>query len=369
MGTKGGLAMKLGIRLEPRAQSSRWLRHTSPLIALGLTLVFGLALFAALGHNPLIALHTFFIRPVSSLYGLAELAIKAAPLLLCATGLAIGFRGNVWNIGAEGQLTMGAIAGGGTALAFYGHEGPWLLPLMVVMGGLGGMAWGAIPAFLKVRFNANEILTSLMLTYVAVLVLGYLVHGPWRDPQGFNFPETRIFAEEAMLPVLLAGTRLHLGAVFALLAVVGGWVLMMRTFTGFQIHVVGQAVAAANYAGYSRNRVVWLSFLIGGALAGLAGLGEVAGPMGQLNPTVSPGYGFAAIIVAFLGRLHPLGVLAASLLMALMFLGGESLQMNLNLPLAITGVFQGMLLFFVLASDVFIRYRLRFAAAVPRAAA
>lgn len=361
--------MKLGLKLEPRAQSSRWLRYASPLIALGLTLLFGLVLFALLGQNPLVALHTFFIRPLSSLYGFAELGIKAAPLLLCATGLAIGFRGNVWNIGAEGQLTMGAIAGGGVALAFYGDEGPWLLPLMIVGGGLGGMAWGAIPAFLKTRFNANEILTSLMLTYVAVQILGYLVHGPWRDPQGFNFPETRVFGDDAMLPVLLAGTRLHLGVIFAVLAAVGGWVLMMRTFAGFQIKVVGQAAAAANYAGYSRTRVVWLSFLISGGLAGLAGLGEVAGPMGQLNPTISPGYGFAAIIVAFLGRLHPLGVVLASLLMALMYLGGESLQMNLHLPLAITGVFQGMLLFFVLASDVFIRYRLRFGTAGPKAMA
>ena len=354
------------LKLEPRALPSVWLRYCSPLIALVLTLVSGMVLFSALGQNPLVALYTFFIRPIDNLYGLSELTIKAAPLLLCAVGLTVGFRGNVWNIGAEGQLTMGAICGGGLALAFYGDEGPWLLPLMIVGGAVGGMAWGAIPAFLKTRFNANEILTSLMLTYVAIQLLGYLVHGPWRDPEGYNFPETRLFADQALLPILLEGTRMHFGVVLALLAAVAGWILLSRTFAGFQIKVVGQALAAANYAGYSRTRVIWMSFLIGGGCAGIAGLGEVAGPIGQLHPVISPGYGFAAIIVAFLGRLHPLGVVLASLLMALTYLGGESLQMNLNLPLAITGVFQGMLLFFVLASDVFIRYRIRVGRAVAR---
>lgn len=346
------------LRLEPRLAPSVGLRYGSPVIALALTMVLGAILFAALGRDPLEALYTFFVRPVSTLYGLSELVIKATPLLLCAVGLAVGFRGNVWNIGAEGQLTVGAIFGGGVALAFYGNEGPWLLPLMIVAGGIGGMLYGAIPAFLKVRFNANEILTSLMLTYVAIQVLGYLVHGPWRDPEGYNFPETRLFGDDALLPILIEGTRLHGGVVLALIATVGCWILVSRTFAGFQLRVVGQAIEAANYAGFSRNRVIWISFLVSGGLAGLAGLGEVAGPIGQLTPTISPGYGFAAIIVAFLGRLHPLGVLLASLLMALTYLGGESLQMNLNLPLAITGVFQGLLLFLVLASDVFIRYRL-----------
>lgn len=347
------------LRLEPRPLRSRRMLYASPLIAAGLTLLGGIVLFGALGQDPLAALYTFFIRPLDSAYGLSELLLKATPLVLIAVGLAIGFRGGVWNIGAEGQLTAGAIFGGGLALAFWGEEGPWLLPAMVVAGAAGGMLWGAIPAFLKTRFNANEILTSLMLTYVAIQVLGYLVHGPWRDPEGYNFPESRMFGEQALMPLLIEGTRLHAGTLLALVAVAGGWILMGGTFLGFQIKVVGQAPAAAAYAGYSRSRVIWVSFLVSGGLAGIAGLAEVAGPMGQLNPTISPGYGFAAIIVAFLGRLHPFGILLAGLLMALMYLGGEALQMELNLPLAVTGVFQGMLLFFVLASDVLIRYRFR----------
>lgn len=350
------------LKLEPRTKSSKWLQFASPLIAAALTIITAFILFGALGKNPLVALYTFAILPLTSLYGLGELLVKALPLLLCALGLSVGFRGNVWNIGAEGQLTLGAIAGGGVALWAHGNEGLWLLPAMVIAGGLGGMAFGAIPAFLKSRFNANEILTSLMLTYVSIQLLGYLVHGPWRDPDGFNFPETRMFHEVyGIFPVLVEGTRLHLGVALGLAAMAGVWILMARTFTGFQIEVGGQAPQAAAYAGYSQKRVVWLSFLIGGGLAGLAGVGEVAGTIGQLQPTISPGYGFAAIIVAFLGRLHPFGVLIASLLMSLMYIGGESLQMNLNLPLAVTGVFQGLLLFFVLGSDVLIRYRIRFA--------
>jgi simple sugar transport system permease protein len=319
------------------------MQYASPVIAALLTIVSGVILFGALGTDPGLALYTFFIDPLTSAYGVGEWAIKATPLMLCAIGLSIGFRGNVWNIGAEGQLTMGAICGGGVALAFYGSEGPWLLPLMIIVGGIGGMAWGSIPAFLKNRFNANEILTSLMLTYVAIQFLGYLVHGPWIDPEGFNFPETRVFHEYGWMPLLVEDTRFHAGVVLALIAV----------------GVVGQAPAAAAYAGYSQKRVVMLSFLIGGGLAGIAGITEVSGTIQQLQPIISPGYGFAAIIVAFLGRLHPVGVLLASLLMSLMYLGGESLQMNLNLPLAVTGVFQGMLLFYVLGSDVLIRYRIR----------
>ena len=347
------------LRLEPRALPSRWIAATSPLLAAVLTVVGGLILFAALGYDPVAALHIFFISPVESAYGLSELAVKATPLLLCAIGLAVGFRGKVWNIGAEGQLTMGALAGGGLALAFPESESDLLLPAMVVAGALGGMAWAAIPALLKTRFNANEILTSLMLTYVAIQILSYLVHGPWRDPAGYNFPESRQFQPASTMPILLESTRLHLGTVIALIAVGLGWLLVERSFTGFQIKVVGLAAPAADYAGFSQSRVVWVGFLAGGALSGIAGLAEVAGPIGQLNPSISPGYGFAAIIVAFLGRLHPVGILVASFLMALLYLGGEAAQIKLGLPVAVTGVFQGMLLFFLLGTDVLIRYRVR----------
>ncbi|EKV30737.1 putative permease from ABC transporter [Caenispirillum salinarum AK4] len=345
--------------LELRSHTPRSILYLTPVIAALLTAFSGGVLFAALGYPPLEALYAFFIQPLTSLNGLAEIGVKATPLVLIGIGLSIGFRGNVWNIGAEGQLTLGAICGGAVALAFYDVEGVWLLPLMVIAGTLGGMAWGAIPALLKTRFNASEILVSLMLTYVATLFLSYLVHGPLMDPEGFNFPQSRLFHDSALLPTLIPFTRLHLGAAIALFIVVAGWFVMARTLIGFQVKVIGLTPAAGGYAGFSQKKVVWMAFLTSGGLAGMAGLFEVAGPIGQLSPSVSPGYGFTAIIVAFLGRLHPVGILLAGLLMALSYLGGEVVQIELGLPLAITGVFQGMLLFFLLGADLFTRYRLR----------
>lgn len=347
------------LRLEKRAKPARAMVWLSPLLAAVLSVIGGAVVFALLGHDPLVALRTLFIEPLSSVYGLAELGLKATPLLLCALGIAIGVRANVWNIGAEGQLTVGAIAGGGLALAFGGEGGWWLLPAMLVAGALGGMVWGGIAAFLRTRFNAHEILTTLMLTYVSVQLLGWLVHGPWQDPEGFNFPQTRMFAADATMPVLIEGMRLNAGALLGLVAVPFAWVLLGRTVVGFQIRTVGLAPAAARYAGFSEKRTVWFCLLVSGGLAGIAGICEAAGPIGQLQPIISPGYGFAAIIVAFLGRLHPLGILFASLLMALLYLGGEQLQMSLQLPLAATGVIQGMLLFFLLGCDVFIGFRVR----------
>lgn len=349
----------MSLKLEPRRGISWPMLWLTPVIAVLLTVAAGFLLFLFMGYEPFRALRSFFISPLLTGYGLAELAVKAAPLIIIATGLAIGFRANVWNIGAEGQLTMGAVAGGGIALATWGQEGSWILPAMMLAGILGGMAWAAIPAFLKARFEVSEILTSLMLTYVATLFLSILVYGPWKDPEGYGFPQSRMFTDAAVVPVLLEGTRLHLGAVIALFVAVGAWVLMARSIIGFQIQVVGQAPAAARYAGFARRRIIWLCLLLSGALAGLAGLIEVAGPIGQIIPNLTPGYGFTAIIVAFLGRLHPLGIIPAGLLVALSYIGGENAQVEVGVPQGATGLFQGLLLFFLLASDFLVRYRLR----------
>ncbi|MGO1117602.1 ABC transporter permease [Rhodovibrionaceae bacterium A322] len=345
--------------------------YLAPLLAVLLTLLGGSLLFAFLGFNPLDALYAFFVEPLSTVWGVTEWALKATPLALIAVGLAIGFRANVWNIGAEGQLTFGGIFGGGVALWAYDAvpdaSGWWLVPLMLLAGVIGGALWASIPALLKTRFNANEILTSLMLTYVATLSLSYLVHGPWRDPDGFNFPESRIFQDSALLPILIENTRLNWGFILALVLVLLCWLLLSRSFVGFQVRVVGLSPRAASYAGFSQKKLTWFCLLLSGGLAGLAGIMEVAGPIGQLQSTISPGYGFTAIIVAFLGRLHPLGIIFAAALMALSYLGGEAAQISLGLPLAVTGVFQGMLLFFLLATDVLILYRLRWVGLAGRA--
>ncbi len=356
------------LRLEARPEPSRLAKWLSPLVASLAVLLIGLVLFTALGRDPWFALYTFFIDPIDTPYDVAELMLKASPIMLCAVGLAVGYRANVWNIGAEGQLIMGAIFGGGVALLFHGEESMFILPAMLVAGLAGGMLWAAIPAFLRIRCNANEILVSLMLVYVASLVLSLLVHGAWRDPEGFNFPQSKMFTDSALLPNLLPETRLNVGLLLSLAVVAAGWVFLRKSLAGYQMRVAGLAPAAANYAGISSSRTVWLGMLISGGCAGIAGVGEVAGPIGQLLPVVSPGYGFAAIIVAFVGRLHPVGIFFASLLMSLLYLGGEAAQMKLALPSSVTGLFQGTLLLFLLASDVFIHYRLRVVRTVARTA-
>jgi general nucleoside transport system permease protein len=347
------------LRLEPRPEPSATMRATTPFLAIVLTMLTGAALFVSLGRNPTQALTLIFIAPLSSIAGWAELLVKATPLILMATGLAIGFRANIWNIGAEGQFTIGAITGGSVALWAFPGGGPLLLPLMALAGIAGGMVWAAIPALLRIRYNANEILVSLMLVYVAVLLLSVLVHGPLRDPGSFNFPESRLFQADATLPVLITGTRAHMGFLVALIAVACAYIALGRHMFGFRATVLGQAPAAAKFAGISEARMVGACFMISGGLAGLAGLIEAAGPVGQLVPSIPVGYGFTAIIVAFLGRLNPLGIVLAGFVMALTYLGGERAQIAMSLPSATIAVFQGALLFFLLATDVLVHYRVR----------
>ncbi len=347
------------LKLEPRPQASRWWSYGSPLLALAITVLIGIALFAALGKDPVRGLQMFFWEPLKSSYALGELMVKATPLLLIALGLAVCFRSNVWNIGAEGQFVMGAIAAGGVALLADQTTGAWIMPVVLLAGVLGGMVWAGLVALLRDRFNANEILVSLMLVYVAILVLGYLVFGPWKDPAGYNFPQTRTFEKVAQIPRLMAGSRMNIGLPLALAAAAALWVFLFRTRAGFALLVGGLAPAAARYAGFSSRRALWTALLISGGAAGLAGALEVAGPIGQLTPYVPAGYGFAAIIVAFVGRLHPVGMVFSAILMSMFYIGGELAQSRLGLPKSLTGVFQGLLLFTLLACDTLIAYRVR----------
>ncbi len=351
------------LRLEARQEPSPIMGYLSPLLAVLLTLIGGLLLFYALGKDPIEGFKIFFINPVRDIYGVSELLLKATPLMLIAVGLAVGFRANIWNIGAEGQYIMGGVAASAIALYFHGVESALIIPAMVIAGALGGGAWAAIPAFLKTRFNTNEILVSLMLVYVAQLAVSWLVHGPMIDPDGFNFPQTKMFEDSALLSMLIEGTRLNTAFLFALAALLVGYVFMNRSFLGFQMQVAGEAESAARYAGFSAKRMIWIGLLTGGGMAGIAGMSEVAGPMGQLTDHVSNNYGFAAIIVAFVARLNPIGIFFASLLMALLYLGGEQAQQYMNLPSSISKVFQGMLLMFLLGADVLINYRLRWRSA------
>lgn len=347
------------IRLEARAAPAAFMRIATPVLAIVLTVLTGLLIFALLGKDPARGFEVFFINPLKTTYGISEWLLKATPLALCAAGLAVGFRASVWNIGAEGQFILGAI--GATIVALYAGTMPVVtLVLMVLAGALAGAGWAAIPAFLKTRFNASEILVSLMLVYVAELLVSWLVFGPLRDPMGFNFPQTVMFEPAALLPILVPGTRLNLVLGLVVVVLLATYVLIFKTHLGFKMRVAGESPNAARYAGIPAKAMVWLGLLIGGGCAGLAGMAEVAGPMGQLTDKVASGYGFAAIIVAFVGRLHPLGIALASLLMALFFIGGEQAQQYLGVPGSISKVFQGLLLFYLLATDVLIGYRIRF---------
>ncbi|MGZ5853465.1 MAG: ABC transporter permease [Xanthobacteraceae bacterium] len=348
--------------LERRAERSTVAAIASPLIAIVLTVVTMTVVFALLGKNPAQVLYVYFLEPLTDPYSLQEIVVKATPLVLIAVGLSLCYIANVWNIGAEGQLLIGAVCGSWLAVKTQGTDaGPWVLWGMLGLGALGGALYALIPAICRVKFGASEILTSLMLVYVADLLLDYLVRGPWRDPKGYNFPTTAEFDPVATVTILLEGTRVHLGAIFALIVVAVAWIMLRRTIQGFEIRVVGAAPRAARFAGFSANRLTILTFAVSGALAGLAGIIEVAGPVGHLQPGVSPGYGFTAIIVAFLGRLNPIGILLAGLFLALTFIGGEQAQIAIKLPLDVTRVCQGILLFYVLACDSLILYRIRFA--------
>ncbi|MEM6985121.1 MAG: ABC transporter permease [Pseudomonadota bacterium] len=349
----------LDLRLEPRTRHSTLASFAVSAIAVGLTLIGGSIVFAFYGISPVEGFHAFLIEPLTSRYGVGEILLKMGPLLLIAQGLAIGFRARVWNIGAEGQLILGAIAGGWLAIATDGSESPWILPSMVILGAFAGMAWAAIAAYLRTAFNANEILVTFMLSSIALQLLYYLVTGPLRDPMGFNFPQSILFSDAALFGVLLEDTRTNTAVLIAITATLAAWLFMQRSLWGYKLVVGGVSPAAARYAGFSETRAVWISLLVGGAAAGIAGVAEVAGSIGMLQRNISPGYGFAAITVAFLGALHPIGIVFSSALMALIYVGGDFARLSVGLPSAVTHILQGMLLLFYLASAVLLNHRLR----------
>ncbi len=348
------------VELVKRPQHSNFYMLMSPFIAFGLTLVFGALIFLALGKNPFTGLYFYFIDPLSQVWSLHELAIKAGPLIMIAAGLCVCYRSNNWNIGAEGQFIVGAIFGSMIPILMPGFQTVLTLPLMLIMAMVGGAIYAGIPALLKARYNANEILTSLMLVYVAQLLLDWLVRGVWRDPQGFAFPGSVRFPPAATLPEMIPSQGdAHYGFLLALVAAIAVWFFLAKTLKGFEVSVLGLSPRAGKFAGFSASAMVFFSFMLSGALAGLAGISEVSGAIGQLREVISPGYGFAAIIVAFLGRLNPLGTIAAGLLLALTYLGGEAAQISLGISDKVVRVFQGMLLFFVLGCDTLVHYKIR----------
>ena len=346
-------------RLEKRREPSQVMLYATPVAAVVLTMIIGTVIFSLMGYDGLGAVREIFLTPLTNSYKWQDLGVKAAPLIIIGVGLSIAYRANVWNIGAEGQYIMGGLAATGVALATYSLSGWWILPLMILAGVGGGALYASIPALLRTRLGVNEILTSLMLTYASVQLIYYLVRAPWKDPMGMGQPQTRIFAEAARLPFIIPGTIVHLGVPIAIIVALAAWFIMSRSVFGYQMKVVGAAPHAARYGGFSEHKTIWLALLVSGALAGLAGALEVAGPFQRMSPAFPTNYGFTAIIVAFLGRLNPLGVVIAGIVLAITFVGGEVAQTTMRLPNAATGLFQSMMLFFLLAGDILIRYRIK----------
>jgi simple sugar transport system permease protein len=355
------------LRLEKRQQPSRLMVVVTPIASVLLTMLIGVVFFDAIGIDGQRAVMDIFVSPLLLSYKWQDVAVKAAPLIIIALGLSIGNRANVWNIGAEGQYIIGALAAAGVGIAAGGAGGGAIITLMILAGMAGGTAWASVPALLRNRFGVNEILSSLMLTYVALQVLGYLVGGPWKDPNGRNFPATAPLTPEQSLPILFPGTTVHLGIAIAVILPFLFWALMARSVFGYQIRVVGSAPNAARHGGFDSKQTIWMAMLIGGGMAGLAGALEFTGALKAINLGFPSGYGFTAIIVSFLGRLHPIGCLIAGIVLAVTFVGGQVAQTTVHIPNATAGIFQAMMLFFILASDIFVRYRLRIVRA-PRVA-
>ncbi|MDP5253801.1 MULTISPECIES: ABC transporter permease [unclassified Vibrio] len=349
------------LKVEPRRESGKLMSWLSPFIAITFTMLVSSVMFSLLGVDPLRAFEVFLIMPLSDSYNLGELMVKAAPLMLCATGLAICYRANIWNIGAEGQLLIGAVVCSYFAVQA-SEDSAWFTSGLILLSGvIAGAFWAAIPTVLERYFNTNMILSTIMLNYVGLYTLLWAVHGPLADPQGFGFPESTMFADAILLPLIGDEGRASISIIIAIVIALIAGVTLFNTLPGFVLRVYGEEKAAARYAGFSSNKVVWGVMLFAGALAGLAGAAEVMGPIGQLIPSVSPGYGYAAIIVAYLGRLNPFGIILSALFMGCLYMGSDLAQIELGVPTAITGLFQGVLLFFMLAADFLIHYKISFA--------
>ena len=348
------------VQLVRRDTASRAAMIGAPILALAMACFASLILFSLLGKPAGTSLYALLLKPFLSWYSFSEVLLKMAPLLLIAQGLAIGFRANVFNIGAEGQFIVGAVCA--SALPVYYPDGafPLMLPAMIVAGAVGGMVYAMIAAGLRTRYGASEILVTLMLSLIAVQILNYLLLGPWKDPRGFNFPQSVMFPDNALLPLLFEGTRTNISLLFALGASVLAHFLMQNHFRGYQLRTAGLAPRAALYAGFSAPRMIWLSLALGGLAAGIAGASEVAGPLGQLQRSVPSGYGYAAIIVAYMGGLRPLGIVASSFLISVVYIGGDSATVTAGLPVAAVEVFQGFLLVFYLLTFTLIRHRVTF---------
>ena len=345
---------------EKRELTTKWFRFFAPIVSILVALFVAGFLLLAAGVNPLQAYLEIVQESLGSLYGISETLVKTTPLIFASLGVSLAFRMQIWNIGAEGQIYMGAC--GATAVAlFSGLENPAvMITAMFFAAFLSGGLWAGVAGLLRARWQVNEVIVTLLMNYIAILGVDYLIYGPWKDPKGFNFPLTAQFSDAARLTEYF-DTRLHSGFFLALFCALLLYLFMERTVWGYEIKVIGSNPKAARYAGMNTGMAIFFVLFLSGAIAGIAGFGEVAGLQHRLQHGISPGYGYTAIIIAWLARRSALGVVIVSFLMGVLLVGGDSLQLTWQLPVAFVYAFQGLILFFLLASDFFINNRLKLA--------
>lgn len=352
------------LKMEPRLDSPWWLGTVISVTSLAAALFLGGIFLALMDVPPLEAYRVILRSSLGDAYGISETVVKAIPLTIAGIAVMLSFTMLLWNIGAEGQIFIGAMASTAVVRYFPSDNAVVMLSSMFLAAAVAAGLWATAAGFLKARWNINEIITTLMLTYVAMNLLNYFVYGPWRDPAGLGFPITAPFPDSARLPALW-GTRIHLGVVLALVLPAVSWLVLKFSRWGYEIRVMGENPRAAGFAGMNYERNVLLVMFLSGAIAGVAGMCELSGLQGRLQHGFSGGYGNTAIIVAWLARLNPLAVVLVSFLMGVLLVGGESLQVIMRLPLSSIMVLQGLILFFVLGGEFFRKYRIRFVGRGP----
>ncbi len=341
-----------------RTYAPAWLKISVRVLALaGALLVMGIFFSALYGLNPLDIYKKIFTGGFGSKQGLSEAVVKTIPLMLCGVGLALAFRAQFWNIGAEGQLIIGAIAAAKVVYSLSDRLGEGLIPVMFLAGFMAGALWGVIPAILKAKLRLNEVVITLMMNYIAVYLLLYLIYGPWRAKEEWGgmkwagFPHTPLFPEHAWLP-LISGTRIHYPTlIIGLISLVLLYILLWRSPFGYEVRVIGDNPEAARFAGISHLKVLCLVMVISGGLAGIAGVGEAAGIQHRLRPGFSVGYGYTAIITAWLGALDPIFVMISSFLLGGLLVGTDMIQIAFRLPVGVIDLFNGTILFFALVGE------------------
>jgi len=329
-----------------------------PIFAVLASLFFCAIFFYLTGKDPIEVYSAMFSGALGSEYGISETFVKMIPLALCGLGVAVAFRMHLWNIGAEGQFYMGACAATWVTLSFPTLPFFLMIPAMIIMGAIAGGLWGLLAGWFKVKWQVDEIISTLMMNYIGILWVDFLVYGAWRDPEGKNFPLTAAFPAAAMLPTF-GSLRVHYGIFFVFILALIFWLVFKKSKWGYETLIIGSNPIAAKYAGINIRSNILLAMFISGALCGIAGMVEVSGVVGKLQPGISPGYGYTAIIVAWLARLHPLAIVGVAFLFAIIHVGGFMLQ-TMGMPSATATMLQGAMLFFVVGADILTKYEIKF---------